>query len=475
MLPSRLMSNASPIRQIADLPGPRGWPLVGNALQIEASRIHLIFEDWCRQYGPLFRVRLGRKDMVVVADTSLIAQVLRERPEHYRRGTLVSKAIDEMGVTNVFPAEGEDWKRQRLIWNRAMGAQKLKTFHQELHDVTGRLLRRWRAAAAAGTVIDVQKDLMLYTVDVTMRFALGYDANTLEQPAGAIQRHLDKVFPALGRRISSPIPYWRLFKLPQDYALERALKGAYDEVSMLVERARARMAANPELREHPSCLLEALLVAQEAEGGSLSDRELFGNAVGALLAGEDTTANTLAWMTYFIAQDADIQQRLQAEADAVLGTDELLRDAASFNQLPLVDAVMNESLRLKPVAPFISAESNVEVMLGDLRIPAGTQLFLLTRMGCLEESEYPKPQDFLPDRGWLNATDPQAVRPAMPFGYGPRICPGRTLAISEIRAVTTMLARNFRLSLVEGEEPVTERLAFTMMPVNLRLRLENRG
>jgi cytochrome P450 len=468
------MSVISPIRQIADLPGPRGWPLVGNALQIEASRIHLIFEAWCRQYGPLFRVRLGRKDMIVVADTALIAQVLRERPEHYRRGTLVSKAIDEMGVTNVFPAEGEDWKRQRQIWNRAMGAQKLKTFHQELHEVTGRLLRRWRVAAAEGTAIDVQKDLMLYTVDVTMRFALGYDANTLEQPAGAIQRHLDKVFPALGRRISSPIPYWRLFKLPQDYALERALKGAYDEVSTLVERARARMAANPELREHPSCLLEALLVAREAEGTSLSDRELFGNAVGALLAGEDTTANTLAWMTYYIAQDANIQQRLQDEADAVLGADELLRDAASFNQLPLVDAVMNESLRLKPVAPFISAESNVEVMLGDLRIPAGTQLFLLTRMGCLQESEYPRPQDFLPDRGWLNATDPKAVRPAMPFGYGPRICPGRTLAISEIRAVTAMLARNFRVLPVEGEEPVTERLAFTMMPVNLRIRLEAR-
>jgi cytochrome P450 len=469
------MSAVASIREIADLPGPQGWPLVGSAFQINAARIHLIFEDWCRQYGPLFRVRLGRMDVVVVADTALIAQVLRERPEHYRRGSLVSRAIEEMGVTNVFPAEGEDWRRQRQIWNRAMGAQKLKTFHPELLEVTGRLLRRWRASAAAGTVIDVQRDLMLYTVDVTMRFALGHDSNTLEQPAGAIQRHLDKIFPALGRRISSAIPYWRLFRLPQDYALERALKGAYDEVSALIERARARMAANPALREHPSCLLEALLAAQEAEGTQLSDRELFGNAVGALLAGEDTTANTLAWMIHYIAQDAGIQRRLQAEADAVLGERELLREAADYNRLPLTDAVMGEALRLKPVAPFISAESNVEVMLGDLRIPANTQLFLLTRMGAMQESEYPRPEAFLPERGWARAADPQAVRPSMPFGYGPRICPGRVLATSEIRAVTAMLARNFSVSPAPGPGPVSERLAFTLMPVNLRVQLQARG
>jgi cytochrome P450 len=235
------------------------------------------------------------------------------------------------------------------------------------------------------------------------------------------------------------------------------------------------MAAQPELREQPTCLLEALLVAQESADTPLSERELFGNAVGALLAGEDTTANTLAWMIYFIAQDADIQRRLQAEADTVLGGAELLREPASFSQLPLADAVMNESLRLKPVAPFMFAESNVEVMLGDLRVPANTPIFLLLRVASTQEAEFPRPQDFLPDRGWLHADDPKAVRPTMPFGYGPRICPGRTLAISEIRAVTAMLARNFKVSLVPTGKPVTERLAFTMTPVNLRVRLEPRG
>lgn len=468
------MSVAAPLRQIADLPGPSGWPLIGNALQLDTERIHLVLEDWCGKYGPLFRFRIGRTDVLAVADTALIAQVLRERPEQFRRGAVMSDVIEEMGFSNVFPAEGDDWRRQRQIWNRAMGAQKLKTFHQELFEVTGRLLKRWRSAAAEGAVIDIQSDLMLYTVDVTMRFALGHDANTLENPAGAIQRHLDKIFPALGRRISSVFPYWRYLKLPADRELDRALKGAYDEVTILIEQAKARMAAHPELREQPTCLLEALLVAHEADGAPLSERELFGNTLGALAAGEDTTANTIAWMIYFIAQDADIQRRLQAEADAVLADGDLLRDAENFNRLPLVDAVMNESLRLKPVAPFMFAESNVELTLGDLRIPANTPIFLLLRVGCLKGSEYSQPKAFLPDRPWAHATTPQAVRPNMPFGFGPRICPGRTLAISEIRSVTAMLARNFTVSLVPSAAPVGERLAFTMMPTNLHVRLEAR-
>lgn len=471
------MSAAAPVpfRNIADLPGPRGLPILGNALKMKVSRLHQVLEDWCRTYGPLYRIRIGPRNVVAVSDTALVAQILRDRPERFRRAAAMAQVIEEMGVTNVFPAEGEDWRRQRQIWMRAMGAQKLKTFHNELFEVTGRLLRRWRIAAKSGAVIDIQSDLMLYTVDVTMRFALGYDANTLEQPVGAIQQHLDKVFPALGRRISAPFPYWRFFKLPSDYALERALQGAYAEVARLIAAARTRMAARPELRTNPTCLLEALIAAHEAEGAPLSDRELFGNTVGALLAGEDTTANTLSWMIYFIAQDMKVQQRLQAEADAVLDSAELLSDPAAFNQLPLADAVMNEALRLKPVAPFMFVESNSDTMLGDLRVPANTPLFLLLRVDSMKETEFAQPEQFNPDRGWSRTgSDPHAVKPTMPFGYGPRLCPGRSLAISEIRAVTAMLARNFKVELVPGPAPVGERLAFTMTPTNLRVRLTSR-
>jgi cytochrome P450 len=275
--------------------------------------------------------------------------------------------------------------------------------------------------------------------------------------------------------MAAPVPYWRWFKLPVDRELDRAIDGALKEVHGLIAAARARIAAQPELRTNPSCLLEALIAAQDADAAQLSDQELFGNALAALLAGEDTTANTLAWMVWFVAQHADVQAQLQAEADAATGGGPLLSDVQALERVPLVDAVMNETLRLKPVAPIMMVEANEDVVLGGVRLPAGTGIIPLMRLGGMKESEYPDPQAFRPERGWARSpSEPGAVRPTMPFGFGPRICPGRNLAVTEVRSVTTMLMRNFSVELVPGAAPVGELLAFTMMPTNLRIRLKSR-
>ncbi|HKY90495.1 MAG TPA: cytochrome P450 [Nevskiaceae bacterium] len=464
------------VREIADLPGPGGLPVVGNALQLDAAHMHRTFEAWERRFGSIYRLRMGPHPFVVTSDSGLIASILKERPGRFRRFSKMAQIFAETGLEAVFPAEGDAWRRQRQLWMQAMAAPKLRTFHQGLFTVTERLLRRWRNAASARTVIDLQADLMRYTVDVTMRFALGFDANTLESTGGVIQQHLDKIFPAIGRRISAPVPYWRWFKLPADRELDRAIEGALKEVHALIAAARARIAAHPELRTSPSCLLEALIAAQDADATQLSDQELFGNALAALLAGEDTTANTLAWMVWFIAQHADVQQHLQEEADAATGGADLLSDPGALERVPFLDAVMNETLRLKPVAPIMMVEANEDVVLGGVRLPAGTGIVQLMRLGGLKDSEYPDPLAFKPERGWARQpSDPGAVRPTMPFGFGPRICPGRNLAVTEVRSVTTMLMRNFSVELVPGSAPVDERLAFTMMPTNLRIRLTERS
>ena len=77
----------APLRQFRDLPGPRGVPVFGNLLQIDATRMHLQLEQWCATYGPVYRLQLGRRKVVVVGDHQLIAGVLRDRPDGFRRTT----------------------------------------------------------------------------------------------------------------------------------------------------------------------------------------------------------------------------------------------------------------------------------------------------------------------------------------------------------------------------------------------------
>ncbi|HSW24695.1 MAG TPA: cytochrome P450 [Burkholderiaceae bacterium] len=107
-------------RRIDDLPGPRGWPLVGNLFQVNRASIHRSVERWCREFGAAFTFRIGRRRIVVVADHEQIAAVLRDRPDGWRRSQQLQAVGREMGLTpGLFGSEGDAWRRQR---RRSRGA-----------------------------------------------------------------------------------------------------------------------------------------------------------------------------------------------------------------------------------------------------------------------------------------------------------------------------------------------------------------
>ena len=85
------------VRSLSDLPHPKGLPLLGNALQLEPSRLHLILEEWCGRFGEGYTIRLGPKTVFVSSDPELLQTALRERPERYRRFSPIEAVIDEMG------------------------------------------------------------------------------------------------------------------------------------------------------------------------------------------------------------------------------------------------------------------------------------------------------------------------------------------------------------------------------------------
>lgn len=470
-----MAEGASSPRSLEDLPGPDGLPLLGNALQLPSDRLHRVLEEWAGRFGSLYTIRLGSRRALVTADPALAQQALRERPETFSRISNVEAVAAELGMDGLFSAEGERWRRLRRLWIAALNAAQIKTYFPRLTEITGRLLARWQRASARGEAIDVQADLMRYTVDVSVLFALGHDANTLGQDGDVIQHQLHQVMAAAGRRFRSAFPYWRYVRLPADRRLARALPKLRATVQGLIDQARARIAANPALAQRPTNLLEALLVTRDEHGAVLSDADIFGNTMTLLLAGEDTTANTLAWMMHFLAEHPETQAALRAEVDAVVGDAPLWTDPAQADRFRYVEGVMSEALRLKPVAPtfFLTALKDVE--LGGVHVPAGTVVIISMRVAALDEARFEHAHAFRPER-WLDDTPhAYAQRPPMPFGSGPRVCPGRNLAVTEVKSVAAMLARHFEIEPAPGPGPVDEVLNFTLQPVNLRLRLKPRA
>ena len=468
----------SPLNSIADLPGPKGYPVVGNLLQVNFDKFHLHLEKWCDEFGPIFKIRMGQKTIVCIADPQTINHILRDRPDTYRRRRTIENVITEMGFNGVFSAEGETWKRQRKVVALALNSAHLNQFFPKMHETTQRLMRRWEMAADTGENVDLCRDVMRYTVGITTQLAFGVNVNTLETDGPVIQQQLDKVFPMIGKRMNAPFPYWRYIRGPKDRELERALSGIQETVNGFIADCRRRMRDDPTLFETPTNFLEAIIAAQTAEQGTnFTDDEIYANVVTLLLAGEDTTANTIAWAGNYFIEFPEYFERVRAEVDSLCVSEPILNEHQQLTRLPYLEAFANETMRLKPVGPLFPMETNEDVELLGYHIPKRTPVIALTRHIAINPENFGAPEQFNPAR-WLDpaatATAPHNTQAFLPFGTGPRFCPGRNLALAEIKMALAMLCRNFNMELSNQANTVEEKLAFAMLPTNLVVKFSRR-
>jgi cytochrome P450 len=465
---------ASPHRTVADLPGPRPGRFLGNLREFTAEGVtNRVLERWCDTYGPTFRFHLARREVVVTADPQVVDVVQRRRPAGFRRSSVMSQVFEELAPHGVFTAEGDRWRRLRKVAAQSLNAAYLRQYFATITMVTERLNRLWERAADSGERIDVLDHTMRYTLDVTAGLALGHDLNALENTGDGLHRRLPTLFPAFARRIHAPFPYWRYVKLPRDRKLDATIREIEDLVRDRFAEARARVATGAQ----PANFLEALVQPLEDEPAA-TDREVFGNVVTMLLAGEDTTSSTAAWVIHYLAENPDVHRRVRAEADEVLGDRVVPSDPATVGRLRYAEAVVHEVLRLRPVAPYLVNQPIEDVVLdtrdGPLLVPADKLIFVLLSYGARRDLDrFPDPDAFRPER-WLDGSMPPESLPLAPFGSGPRFCPGRNLAMIEAALVGAVLARNFDIEPDRTAGEVGERMTFTAFPTNLAVRVRRR-
>ncbi|TDV34495.1 cytochrome P450 [Paraburkholderia caballeronis] len=463
-------------RQIADLPSPRGVPLLGNLLQLSPARLHLILERWAEQLGTPYRFQVGAIPITVWTDPELIQAIMRERPHRYRRYQPIETVLEEIGCNGLFSAEGAAWEPQRRLVMQALSIPHVKAFYPTLADITERLRRRWLRAAERGDTVEMTDDLKRYTVDVTSALAFGEDPRTLEQEHGVIQEHLERILPAVMGRINALFPYWRYVKLPRDRQLDQSLVEIHRYVRAMMQRARDRMRDEPS--DTPRNLLEAMLAQQQEPGSTITDDHISANVLTLLLAGEDTTADSIAWTLPYLAADAPLQQQLGDEARRVLGDAPVCPDYAALKDLDLFEAVCIEATRLRPVAAVHSFEPLEDVCVGGVALPKGTRMFFVARPAMLDPKHFADPQRYDPAR-WLHrherdGSEAHDVRAYLQFGAGPRVCPGRHLATVEMRLVLSMLMNEFTIELATDVANIQEVSAFTMVPDTMPVKLKRR-
>ncbi|MCL6379675.1 cytochrome P450 [Pectobacterium brasiliense] len=458
------------MRSIKRLPMPPTRSILGHVDYLKRSDVHLQMLRWKAQYGRFYRLRLGFTSAIVIADAECIRTIMKSRPDEFRRISSIESVFQEAGLNGVFSSEGKRWEHQRRLTEPMFQPAHLKYFYPSLRKVTSRLSDRFTMLAETGEAVVLVEEFKRYTVDITSLLAFGEDVNTLEQGENPLSQSLRHLFPMINARSGSLFPLWRYIRRERDKQFDASLSLIREYVDGFIYRQRKRLRLNPQLIEAPENMLQVML-AEQKKDGTLKDDDIVANAITLLLAGEDTTANTLAWMSFQLCSAPSVEECVFQECkEATDGAGALL--PWPLPRLPWLTAVMYESMRLKPVAPLLYLEPTKNTVIDDFLIKKGTPLLLMLNASGFDDALFQQPDDFVPER-WLERGR-ASFSDLQPFGGGPRMCPGRSLALMEIKLGFHALCGGFRVEAQQPASDVTESFAFTMSPSGFRVKLHKR-
>lgn len=457
--------------QIKNLKSPKGHFLWGHLPQFNVHNKHQVLERWVDECGDLFKINFVGKVFVVSAKPSFNNLILRQRPEKFKRFSKIDEILKEMGVTGVFNAEGNDWKRHRKPIAEALNVQNVKAFYPVLLNKTKSILEKFKTYANQNKVVDVQKEFMLFTVDITTEIAFGHKLDTINNKTDAFQEHLEVIFPMINSRITAPIPVWRFLKSKKDRRLENSLKVIEKMIYKFIDDAKVKVKKNKKSQKEPVNFLEALLA--DNNGNKFTDKEIYGNVFTMLLAGEDTTSNSISWAMFYLCQHPEIVEKIRAEANSIYSDEITPNTYHTLSQLKYTHAVVQEVIRLKPTTPQLYFESNDDIIVEGLKLPKGTKIILQNKVAQTSEKYFSEPEMFSPER-WLQNGCPvhknHDTSVIKTFGGGPRYCPGMHLAITEMVILISSLCKHFNFELAVKPEDIIEQFDFTMYPKNLLVK-----
>ncbi|MVN86183.1 cytochrome P450 [Deinococcus sp. HMF7620] len=384
-------------------------------------------------YGDLFRIRLGPRDVLVVADPGAAREVLIERGAHFRKGRGIQKMQPFLG-SGLLTAEGDAWRGHRRLMQPAFHRAALDSMAADIVAATSPLLERLRAAAGTGEPMDLGREMLHVTLRAVAAVLFG--TALAQEELEVVERELPPLLTRTADRVRSPVD-WRL-PTPGQRQEQAATRALDTLVHGIIARRRA---AGPGGHD----LLGQLLAARDEQGGGLSDAELRDEVMTLFLAGHETTATLLTFLWLSLAQHPQVRAAVQAEVRGALGT--AAPSAGQVRALPLLHACLQETLRLYPPAWLLPRQATAPVTVGGVPLDAGAEVsvnvFLIQRNGRF----WPEPNAFRPERWAQVGRTPEAF---LPFGAGARMCIGNHLALLEAALIAALVLRDFTLEVPGG-------------------------
>jgi cytochrome P450 len=409
--------------------GLPGWL---QTLRFSQRQIQFVFAARAA-HGDVFRLRAGiRGGAIVTCHPDHVRSLFTAEPEQVPTLTAESPLRPIVGPSSVLTTNGPAHLRQRKLLLPAFHGEAIDRYSEMIERATEAEIERW----PTGQPFPLAPRMQAITLQVIMAGVFGIDGRP---PAGSAEERLVRAIKQLTAASTSPMA--KIAELanhgrPEPVGLMR--RG----VEMLDHAVYPAIAARREAGDlaERTDILSVLLQTETESGDQLSDQELRDELLTLLLAGFETTANSLAWTWERLVRTPDAYERLR----------EAVRTGEDAHTT--VEATILEGMRSRPVIPIIGRRVGAPWRLGEYVVPAGSAISASILLVHHREDLYPEPFAFVPER-WIGR------KPS-----GTRRCLGATLAMAEQRIVLSVMARRLDLVAEEPEAEHAQHRNVTMIP-----------
>lgn len=389
-----------------------------------------------QEYGDMVSMRRPNGRLAYfINDAAEVHRILARRHARYRKGPGFERVKMLLG-NGLIVSDGDVWRRSRRMIQPAFSRQNIHRMIEVMVDCSQRRAAHWAELAAAGTPCNITSETSGFALELILISIFGPDYE------GRIMTGDENPFAFLSRDST------------RDLSVVMKVRHLRELLGDIIANRRASNA------QDGFDFLSIYLQATDKDGNPFSDAELLDELMTLIVAGFETSANTLNWVWYLIARYPDVEAHLIAEAEESLnGSDAVSSDA--LMSMTYTQQVLEETLRLYPPVWLFTRRSHEEDELVHYDVPPGTDIYLSPFILQRCEHYWPEPERFMPDR-FAASNSSKKERPFFPFSLGPRRCVGEYFSFMEMKVHLGLLLPRFRLSLVDDAVPDLE------LGINLR-------
>ncbi len=451
------METEAPVKKksVPPFPKEKHW-LFGSGYMLRENA-HAVLPKLIKQYGEIFSLSLPFNRIVIAAKPEYAKYVLVDNNKNYRK----SLAYDMLRLllgNGLLTSEGEFWKKQRRLIQPAFHKQKLA-------DLTAMMVRRaqqevdsMKPKAESGEYFDVAPQMTNLTLEIISEAIF---SNGVDDKADLVSKQITLLNQYATDKLNSPIRLPAMFPTPTNIQERKAIKILDKIIYDIIDKRRKEGISK-------SDLLSMLLDARDEETGEAMDnRQLRDEVMTIFIAGNETTANAMAWTLYLLSQNPEAEAKMIREIDEKLdaGVELNFQNVLGFQY---VRQVIDESMRLFPPAWIVGRRNNEEDEIGGYRIMKDTNVLMPIMYFHHSEKYWDEPMKFKPERFAPELKNNIDRYVYFPFGGGPRLCIGNNFAIMEMQIILILMYRKYKFRLkenfiVEAEPLITLRPKYGMM------------